>query len=91
MSVFDDSLLDAALSPAELSVLEAMLAALGCDKSLCMEDELEVVLLTMPPVAASPSEALLSGMTWGRFKMLPSMGLEPENCPPKLNSSAKIS
>jgi len=56
-----------------------------------MEDELEVVLLTIPPVAASPSEALLSGMTWGRFKMLPSMGLEPENCPPKLNSSAKIS
>ena len=60
-----DSLFEAALSPVELSVLEAILAALGWwDKSL--EAELEIA-----------SVSLLSGMTWGLFNILPSMGLPP--------------
>ena len=62
--VLDISLLDEAL--AELSVLEAILAALGCDKSL--EFELPAMLPALaaeaPEAAApSPSDALLSGMT----------------------------
>ena len=50
-----DSLFDEALSPAELSVLEAILATLGWDKS--RTDELELVLGT------SAAASLLSSIT----------------------------
>ena len=59
-----------ALSPAELSVLDAMLAALGCDRSLAG-----------PLLMVGSVESDGSGMAGGFFRMLPSTvvdGLVPE-------------
>ena len=52
-----------ALSPAELSVLDAMLAALGWDKSLAG-----------PLLGVDSAVSAGSGMTGGFFKILPSTG-----------------
>ena len=60
-----------ALSPAELSVLDAILAALGCDNRLL----LALLPLDEASTTSAAAAALVSGMAWGFLRMLPSIGL----------------